>query len=274
MERIAEMSVIKVNGAELYYEETGSGKETIVFSHGLLWSCRMFDKQVEALKDRYRIIAYDHRGQGKSQVTDSGYDMETLYEDAAALIKALDATPCHFGGLSMGGFMGMRLAARKPELICSLILMETSSDPEPPENVPRYKLLNLIARWLGLGLVANRIMPIMFSQTFLNDPARAAEREYWKKQLLANHRIGITRAVTGVINRRAVYDELDRIKCPTLIIIGDEDVATVPAKSERIHAKIAGSKLVHIPRAGHSSSVEEPAAINQAIIDFLNTVHA
>ncbi len=268
------MPKIKVNGAELYYEETGSGPETIVFSHGLLWSCRMFDKQVAALKDRYRVITYDHRGQGQSQVTDSGYDMETLFEDATALIKALNAAPCHFAGLSMGGFMGMRLAARRPELLKSLILIETSSDPEPVENIPKYNRLNMIARWLGLRLVTKPVMAIMFSRTFLNDPARAADREYWKQQLINNHRIGITRATRGVITRQPVYDELDRIKCPTLILVGDEDVATVPAKSERIHAKISGSKLVIIPHAGHTSSVEEPDAVNREIIKFLDGLRA
>ncbi|NWF68874.1 MAG: alpha/beta fold hydrolase [Chloroflexi bacterium] len=264
------MPKVRVNGAELHYEEFGSGAETIVFSHGLLMSGRMFEKQVEALKGRYRCIAYDHRGQGQSEVTASGYDMETLYEDASALITALNAAPCHFVGLSMGGFMGLRLAARRPHLLKSLILMETSADPEPDENVPRYRMLNTIARWFGLGLVAGRVMPIMFGQKFIHDSTRAAERELWKRRIIGNHRIGITRAVTGVITRSGVYDELDKITVPTLIIVGDQDVATVPAKSERMQARIAGSKLVVIPGAGHSSSIEEPAAVNAAISAFLD----
>lgn len=86
----------------------------LFFSHGLLMSCRMFDDQVAHFQDRYRCIVYDHRGQGQSEVTANGYDMETVYADAAALITALDAAPCHFVGLSMGGFVGMRLAAAAP----------------------------------------------------------------------------------------------------------------------------------------------------------------
>lgn len=265
------MPKIQVNGVNLYYEDTGGAdKETIVFSHGLLWSCRMFDKQVAALKNQYRVITYDHRGQGQTEVTASGYDMDTLYEDAAALIQALNIRSCHFAGLSMGGFIGMRLASRRPSIIKSLILIETTADPEPAENIPKYNQLNLVARWLGMGLVANPVMKIMFGKTFLTDPARAEERAIWRKHLTNNHRIGITRAVRGVIDRLPIYDELERINCPTLIIVGEEDVATVPAKSERIHAKIRGSKLVRMPRGGHTSTVEEPALVNQAIIDFLN----
>lgn len=263
------MPKIKVNGVELYYEEHGTGAETVVFSHGLLWSCRMFDAQVNALKGKYRVIAYDHRGQGQSQITDDGYDMDTLADDAAALLQALNATPAHFVGLSMGGFVGMRLAARRPELIRSLVLMETSAEPEPSENVPKYNMLNFIGRWLGFGVVANSVMPIMFGKTFLNDPARAEERQKWRSHLIGNHRVGTTRAVKGVVTRQGVYEELSKITAKTLILVGDEDVATVPAKSERIHSQVAGSQLVIIPRAGHSSSVEEPEAINRALLAFL-----
>lgn len=264
------MPTIRVNGATLYYEAQGSGPETIVFAHGLLWSCRMFDDLVAALKDRYRCIAFDHRGQGQSEVTADGYDMETLYEDAAALIEALDCAPCHFAGLSMGGFIGMRLAARRPELLKSLILLETSADPEPTENVSKYKLLGFVTRWLGPGLVVNQVMPVMFGQKFLTDPARAAERQMWRERLKSNHRVGITRALNGVLTRKGIYDEIAKISVPTLIIVGDQDVATVPAKSERMHERIPGSRLVTIPGAGHTSSAEEPAAVNAAIKEFLS----
>ena len=81
---------LNANGADIYYEEHGTGSETIVFAHGLLWSGRMFGKQVHAFQDRYRCITFDFRGQGQSEITSSGYDMDTLTEDAAALIAALE----------------------------------------------------------------------------------------------------------------------------------------------------------------------------------------
>src|SRR5258708_16170156 len=140
-EGVDDMPIIRVNGTALYYEEHGTGPETIVFAHGLLWSCRMFDDQVAALKDRYRCIAFDFRGQGQSEVTRDGYDMETLYEDAAALIEALDCAPCHFVGLSMGGFIPMRLAARRPDLVKPLALLENCPDPQPPPTIPKYRPL-------------------------------------------------------------------------------------------------------------------------------------
>ena len=109
-------------GERIYYVDEGSGPDTIVFSHGLLWSGEMFRPQIDALKDRFRCVAFDHRGQGQSPVARSGYDMDTLTADAAALIEGVGAAPCHFVGLSMGGFVGMRLAARRPELLRSLLI--------------------------------------------------------------------------------------------------------------------------------------------------------
>jgi pimeloyl-ACP methyl ester carboxylesterase len=264
------MPYLKVNGASLYYEEHGAGPATMVFAHGLLWSGRMFDDQVSAFKDRYRCITFDFRGQGQSEVTAGGYDMDTLAADAAALIEGLGAAPCHFLGLSMGGFIGMRLAIGYPALIRSLVLLETSADAEPEENVGRYRRLSHIGRWLGFSLVANPVMKIMFGAKFLGDPARAATRAAWRRRLIANDRVGISRAVAGVVMRKGVHDQIARITRPTLIIVGDQDVATVPAKAERIHARIPGSRLSVIAGAGHSATIEEPAAVNAAIAAFLS----
>lgn len=264
------MPYLNVNNARLYYEESGTGPETIVFSHGLLWSGKMFAAQVAHLKSRYRVITYDHRGQGRSEVTEMGYDMETLTEDALGLLNALQAVPCHFVGLSMGGFVGMRLAARHPEVIKSLVLMETSAQPEPAENVPKYRMLNTIVKLLGVWAVKGAVMKIMFGQKFLRDKGRARQRKQWEKELASNRKT-ITRSVEGVINRQGVEDELRQIECPALVMVGDGDVATVPAKARYIQQHIPGAELLFIPGAGHSASVEEPEFVNQALEDFFNT---
>lgn len=266
------MPYVQVNGTRLYYEETGTGAETIVFSHGLLMSGDMFLDQVQALKDRYRCVVYDHRGQARSDVARSGYDMDTLTEDALALINELDCGPCHFAGLSMGGFIGLRLAIRHPGMLRSLTLMETSADPEPEPNRGPYRKMAFIGRWFGFRPLAGRLMSIMFGQSFLKDPKKADRREHWHHHFLGLNRAGTARAAHGVIDREGVYDQLGSIRNPTLIIVGDEDVATVPAKSQRMHAAIETSRLVIVPQAGHSSSVEQPGAINSALEDFLASI--
>jgi pimeloyl-ACP methyl ester carboxylesterase len=267
------MPIIDVNCTTLWFEDTGPGStgETVAFSHGLLWNTTLFAPQIEALRGRYRCIAWDHRGQGRS-ADDPRHciGMELVWKDAVALLEKLGTGPVHFCGLSMGGFVAMRMGARRPDLVRSLILIETSADPEPAENVPRYRLLSNVTRFLGSGVVIGKVAPIMLGKTFLADPAKAAERQRAFATMAG--RKGVWRAVNGVIDRAGVHDELSRIAAPTLVMVGEEDVATVPAKAERLHAAIAGSRLVRIPGAGHSSSIEQPEAVTKAIAGFLESL--
>lgn len=260
------MPNVRVNGAEIHYAERGTGPEAIVFAHGLLFDGTIFEEQIKALAGRYRCIAFDFRGQGKSGIAKSGYDMDTLSEDAAALIEALGAAPCHFAGLSMGGFVGLRLAIRRPALLRSLILLSTSADTERPMERMRHRILALIARWFGLRPVIDSVMPIMFGRTALRNEALM---DCWRKRILANDRIGSARAVGGVVNRAPIYDELEKINTPTLIVVGDRDRATPQVHSHRLHAAIRESRLVVLPGAGHMTAIEEPAAVTEAIRTFL-----
>jgi pimeloyl-ACP methyl ester carboxylesterase len=191
-----------------------------------------------------------------------------VWQDAVALIGALGLGRVHFCGLSMGGFVAMRMGARRPDLVRSLMLVETSSDPEPIENIGRYRTLTRVVRLLGPGVVRSRVGPIMLGRSILEDPQR--REEVARHVAVMSGRRDIWRAVNGVIDRAGVHDELARITAPTLVVVGEEDVATVPAKAEKITGAVAGAKLVRIPRAGHSSTVEEPAAVTQALVEFLS----
>jgi pimeloyl-ACP methyl ester carboxylesterase len=262
------MPMIRANGTALYYEDTGGTGAPIVFSHGLLWNTTLFAPQVAALKDRYRCIAYDHRGQGRSADDAShAIAMETVTDDAAALIEALELGPVHFCGLSMGGIVAMRLAISRPDLIRSLVLLDTTADPEPYKL--KFKMMNIIARYFGLGVVCKAILPALFGKTALNDSARAGERLDWQQQLASNRR-SIWRAVNGVLERKSIYGELHKIAVPTLVAVGDEDVGTPPALAERIAGAIAGAKLMVIPGAGHGSTLEQPSIVTAAIGAFLD----
>jgi len=267
------MATLELDGTFLYYEDTGPGStgETIAFSHGLLWGTELFAPQIAALRGRYRCIAWDHRGQGKSGADRREHiGMELVWQDAVRLLESLGARSVHFCGLSMGGFVAMRMAARRPDLVRSLILLETSSDPEPVENVARYRLLSRVTRLLGPRLIKNKVAPIMLGKTILADKTRRDELARFVD--LMSRRRDIWRAVAGVVDRGGIHDELARITAPTLVMVGDEDAATPRPKAERIAAAITGAKLVSIPRAGHSSTVEEPALVTAAIEQFLQAL--
>src|SRR5207237_8461710 len=179
-----------------------------VSAPGLLWGGAMYRFQFGAPRGGHLCISFDFRGRGQSPIADSGYDMDTLARDAAALIEKLRAAPCHFVGLSMGGFIGMRLALRRPELLRSLTLIETAADPEPALNKPKYALMGLITRTFGTRPLVKPIMKIMFGRTFLRDPAKAWLRESLKQELLANDVRGSVRALRGVLERAGLMAEL------------------------------------------------------------------
>ncbi|HXA47148.1 MAG TPA: alpha/beta fold hydrolase [Burkholderiaceae bacterium] len=270
------MPTIAINGCELYYEDSGPARnqpdETIVFSHGLLMNGDMFAAQVHALREHYRCITYDHRGQGRSaESTLRCIDMETVAADAVALIEKLGVGPVHFCGLSMGGFAAMRLALRRPELLRSIILMNTTAEPEPIETITRYRIMNWAARLFGVRAVLSRVTPIMFGHSFLHMPGRDAERAVGRAMLLQNRR-SVWRAVNGVIERESLEQDIKQINLPTLVLVGTEDVAIDAAHSEPLAQHIPNAKLIRIAHAGHSSSLEEPAAVTAAIADFLTAL--
>jgi len=263
------MPRIKVNNISLNYQEQGSGAETILFVHGLLFNHRMFSEQVDALKSDYRCISVDLRGQGESEITRSGYDMDTLTGDIGALIRALDCAPCHFVGLSMGGFIGLRLAIRNPQLLSSLSLLDTTADAEPRENLFKYHLLSYVGRVFGFRPVIGQLLSIMFAKETLESESCREMVEYWKQQLASNNRTGSVRAAMGAIKREGVSQQLASINTPTLIMVGDQDVATPVDKSERMHRGIAQSELKIIAGAGHSSCIERAEAVTGALSSFI-----
>ncbi len=265
------MSCLRIRGDDLWVEDTdpGSDRETILFSHGLLWSSEMFADQIASLKSEYRCVAWDHRGQGRSASSPlPAIDMDTLTLDALSIMDRLRIPAAHFVGLSMGGFVGMRVAARFPQRVKSLVLLETAAGPEPRGNLPKYRVLGFVARHLGVQHTVDAVMPVMFGKTFLTDPNMQAKRADWRARLAAS-RDDIWRALAGVLERPGIEHELPNIRCPTLVLVGDEDKATPPAKAEQIVLGIPGARLELVSGAGHTSSVEQPERVTALLREFL-----
>ena len=143
-----------------------------MFGHGLLFSGWMFHPQVEALRDRYRCVTIDWRGQGESPAARRGYDMDTLTADAVTLIEALGA-PVHYVGLSMGGFIGQRIAARHGRLLRSLVLLDTSADREPPVAMVKDLGMAAVYPLVGQRPLRSAILREMFGPTFRHAPDAA-----------------------------------------------------------------------------------------------------
>jgi len=269
------MTLVAVNGIQLNILDTGAPANkpdapVVVMGHGLLFSTSMWRHQIEALRADYRCIAVDWRGQGATPPTGSGYDMDTLYADLVALIEHLDVGAVHYAGLSMGGFVGQRLAARRPDLVRSLILIDTSAGPEDPDKVSRYRLMAAVYGILGFRPLRSQVSPIMFTPAWLRTPAGQETERVWISELLPQQRKGVKQAIRGVTDRTPITDELSAITAPTLVIVGSEDTATPVAKAETIAAGIKDSRLDVLSGVGHVSTLEAPDRITALMRAFLD----
>ncbi|MEV0763682.1 alpha/beta fold hydrolase [Nocardia sp. NPDC050435] len=273
------MPTILADGTPIAYTDTGLPPDrpeapTIVFGHGLLFGGWMFRPQIDALREHYRCVAIDWRGQGETGPVAGGYDMDTLTRDAVQVIRGLGIAPAHWVGLSMGGFVGQRVAARHGALLRSLTLLDTSSEPEDASKIGEYKRLAAVMRLFGVTPVRGKVTPHLFGSTFLADPANSAVVEEWAARLRRCDRAALRRAVLGVADRAPVDHEIPAITLPTLVIVGADDTATPPPRSERIAELIPAAELHIIAECGHSSSLEQPAAITELLWEFLARVDA
>lgn len=263
------MPIIELKNASCNYILEGEGQEAVVFAHGLLWSHWMFHNQVAFLKSSYRVLAFDFRGQGGTTAKDGKYDMDSLFEDTVELIETLVGKPVIFIGLSMGGYVGIALAAKRPDLVKKLILMESTTDAETKDSLFKYKMLNNLVKTVGYWPVEKSIMSLMFGKKFLNDQDRSDQYDSFLKKLKENNRSLIVKATEGVIERISTEFHLPNIKCKTLVVVGREDIPCPVEKSQYLAEHIPNATLVIIEGAGHTGPLEEPAKYNQAIKDFI-----
>lgn len=266
------MPQIKVNNVELFYEEKGSGSEVMLFSHGYLMNHTMYDGQIEVFQDQFRCIAYDQRGHGRSEVVTSSYDLNAIVNDAIALIEALKIGPVHFVGMSTGGFVGLRVAIRRPDLLKSLVLIDTSADAEEKGKLKQYNLLLKTVNLVGWRPVIGRVMPILFYEVFLKDPGRQAEVKKWRSIISGHDTQAVTAFANAIFSRDSVVDQLQGIKTPTVVIVGKHDVATPTAYAQTMADRIHDARMRVIADAGHSSPVEKPRAVAEAMRAFYERV--
>lgn len=277
-----------VDDIGLRVEEIGGGDQTVVFSPNPFTNRKLFDAPIAALSRDYRCLSYDHRGQGESglgrpQPSPHLLGTEGLYDDAVALLDQLGVDSCHWVGSSIGGFVGVRLAARHPERIRSLVLIGFSA-----RRLSRAELLQVdmmmamvrASRLLGpvgkaaLRRVNDKVMRNMFGPTFMCDPARAGDREEWRERfgaVLVPEAAPMIRAVFG--HPGTSSELLAQIQAPTLIIVGEEEHGGLDDAlgAQRI---IPDARLVTISEAGHMVLVEQPDAGTAAVADFIRELDA
>ena len=262
-----------VNGVELAFVDRGRGRP-VVFAHGFPLDHGMWQAQLEALAPRYRVIAPDLRGFGQSTLPDGPADggtsgMRQMADDLAALLDHLAvAQRVVLCGLSMGGYVAFQFQRAYPQRLAGLILCDTRAAANAPAaSEARLQAAQQVFRDGPHFLIDAMLPKLLTAATRQGRPDIVHELE---RTIEACQPRGIAAAARGMRQRPDVTAWLAEIACPTLVIVGQEDVISPPAEMHGIAAAIAGATIVEIPAAGHMSPVEQPAAVNRAILKFLD----
>lgn len=249
------MAYLDRDGVRIYYEDHGSGP-AVLLSHGYSATSRMWEGQVAALKDRYRVITWDMRGHGQSDSpADQGqYSEEATCGDMAGILRELGIEKAVIGGLSLGGYMSLAFNVRYPQMVNALMLFDTG---------PGYK--NPVARE-GWNKTAEQ-RAVNFETKGLEALGRGAEVR------VAQHRSaeGLAKAARGMLAQfdSRIIESLEGISVPTLVLVGAKDEPFLGA-TDYMANKIPGSTRAVIPDAGHAANIDQPAAFNEATAAFLD----
>lgn len=260
-----------------YYREHGSSARrdapAVVLWSSFLCDGSMWDAQVGPLSELGRVLVFDGPGHGKSELPPPF----SLDDNTRALLDACDdlrADRLVMVGLSWGGMLAMRLALLAPERVKALALLDTNAEPERKAHRAKYRVLASLFRRAGMPptLVARSVAPKLLGKSTLAAHPELVQR--LSRDVNGFSREGVYRASKAIFRRGDIATEIAAIRAPTLVICGEEDVATPPARSRLIADRIPGAKLAMVPGAGHLSALEQPERVNALLVPFVRAALA
>lgn len=271
------MPTVETNGIETYYEQTGSGPD-VVLIHASIVDHGLWKAQIEPLAKRYRVTAYDLRGHGRTGGSSQPeYTMQLFADDLEELIVALDLDPPVLVGHSMGGLVAQAFAAEHPEDISGLVLADTFGSPiltTGERFLRRILLPGLIAPARLFGYERVERANVWLTERLFG----GSSGDYEKIQRLRQSGPGMTtdefaKVVRAIARAHEHPIDLSRIGVPTLVLCGEKDLPFIKRHAERLEGELSEVQLEEIPDAGHASLLDEPEAFNQALLEFLDSIH-
>lgn len=254
------MPYVDRDGVKVHYEAHGEGP-AILLSHGYSSAAHMWQGQVEALSSRFKVITWDMRGHGRTDSPESqdAYSEEATVDDMAAVLEACGVRRAVIGGLSLGGYMALAFHLAYPEMVRALMLFDTG---------PGYRNDAARDQW---NATANQRADRFEAQ------GEGALRDRGEVRASAHiHGVaGLAKSARGMLAQKdaRVINSLPEIRVPTLIVVGANDEPYL-AGSGYMEAKIAGARKVVIADAGHASNIDQRAAFNAAVTEFLDSLPA
>jgi pimeloyl-ACP methyl ester carboxylesterase len=256
----------------LEFNDDGPGP-VVVLLHGFPFDRAMWVHQRSSVGSMYRVIAPDLRGHGASAAPDGIYTVDSMADDVLELLDGLQLyEPLVIGGLSMGGYIALSIAVRRPERVKGLMLMNSRAAADTPEAAKaREQRAEEIERSGETEPVIEAMLPRMFARkTFERHPELVARMHARMLRTPARTLAGTLRGLAIRPDRSA---DLPMISVPTLVLAGLEDQVIPLEESERMVSMMPSARLVTIPDAGHVAPLENPDPANSAILKFLEGIY-
>ncbi|MBS1249185.1 MAG: 3-oxoadipate enol-lactonase 2 [Chloroflexi bacterium] len=259
------MPILHLDDINLYYEITGQG-DPLVFIHGLGSSTRDWEAQADFFAKRYQVILFDVRGHGKSAKPPGPYSIPLFAADTAKLIEKLTTAPVHVVGISMGGMIAFQLAIDHPEMLKSLVIVNSS-----PEYVARtfQERLQAWQRFLVVRIFGMRKIGEILSERIFPKPEHGEIRDVFVERWAENDPRAYRESMRAILGW-SVMGRLGEITCPTLVIASDEDYTPVEEKEAYLE-QIPKGELAVVEDARHGLPAEKPEEFNAVLESFLQS---
>ncbi len=260
------MPLAKIPDADIHYEIIGKG-EPVLLVAGLGGAASYWSPNVAAFAERYRVILHDHRGTGGSTRSEMPYSVELMADDLLRTMDVLGIEKAHLVGHSTGGAIGQVLGATAPDRIASLVIYASWA----VLDAQMEECLTLRQRILaGLGVADyHRATPLFLYPPLHNRDNQAAIEKEIAAAIAGSPSASIMDArITGILGFDGTQ-YLDRIACPTLVLVADDDILTPSYSSDLMADRIRGAQLIKVPYGGHALSRTCPGQFNNIVLDFL-----
>jgi pimeloyl-ACP methyl ester carboxylesterase len=259
------LPILELRGAHLHYLDVGHEPDVVVLLHAFPLHAGMWTEQIAALSTGHRVIALDAVSFGESTSRPTGASMEDQAADVLALLDHLRIPRVAVVGLSMGGYVAFELLRARPSAIRALVLCDTRATADAPEAAKAREAFAEQALEHGIGWVADQLVPKL-----LGPHAEPRIVNLVRALIGQADPTAVADAQLGMAGRRDATALLPSIACPTLVVVGTEDVLTPVADARAMAAAIPHAKLVELAGVGHLSNLEARVGFNRALRDFLD----